>query len=143
MATPRPLSICQATFQKYTLIFASKLNFKGTSSAYLVALSSPFFQGEQMAPRFSQTVDGGGGTPGLFPTTHYGLCIFLFSLHTPTEPPSEVIVPQPLGQFPLITSTVKPASPPALLLLGQTNLLSREWGEDQKGKPPVYLQFAP
>jgi hypothetical protein len=66
-----------------------------------------------VASRFAQIISGGDGTPGLFPTTQCGLCIFLLSLYTPPEHPSEAeVVPELPGQVPLTMPTVNLALPP-------------------------------
>lgn len=80
-----------------------KLSLKGTSSAGVVPLPCPFFPGGRMAPRSTQTVHTGGGTPELFSTTHYGLCSFLLSVCTSTSPSGPLILlrcqARPLNTF--------------------------------------------
>lgn len=96
--------------QTHTLLFAPKLSFKSTFSAHVAPRS--FFQGTRIVPRSTQTVDGSGGTPELFPMTQHSLYIFFLPLHTPLEPPSAPVV-LTARPGPLNSSSFKPHfSPP-------------------------------
>lgn len=121
-------------------MFALKLSScKSIASANVAPQPPPFFQGGKVTPSFIQTVDGEGGIPGKFSTTHCCLCIFPLSL----------LIPQSLPQSLLSSLSCQAKSPnfscefcfsssvsePFCSWVGQTALGKR----DRKGSPrPLY-----